>query len=282
MLRLLLNGLIVPALLAFNAPGLWAGQTAAARAIALDAGRAAAALAGPRSRSPEAIPAEVLSALRGSRFAFDTLLGHSGSRWAVGAHRGAPTKRFLVALDLSEGKARILPKPIALAEFEPYPSAKWFSYLGNAVDGLVYAFDAASEGVAGSRVFQVRDAALHSTFVDRPSACKPAEIRREGDRTLLLTYGEYIEQSDCEADCSVLIREDVGVEPAWMNVLEWGGAAWRPLSIKVPTLYKSIADGYRKAALFTTSKQGRSCSAAGDSRKRQLEAWALRAEKLAQ
>jgi hypothetical protein len=182
---------------------------------------------------------------------------------------------------MTGGAGRILRKPIPLADVEPYPSAKWFSYSDNTPDGLVYAFDAAAEGVAGARVFQVRDAALHSTFDDRPSTCKPAEIRREGGRTLLLAYTDHIEQSDCESECSVLIREDLGVEPAWINVLEWRGAGWRPLSIKLPTLYKTMADGYRRAALFTTSTKGHRCSSAGDSRKRQLETWALRAEQLA-
>jgi hypothetical protein len=286
-LRLFLKSLTVPALLLFSAHGLWGDQTAAPREVARHAGWAPAdaRIAGPRARSAEGVPPEVLSALRSGRFVFDTLLDHSGSRWAVGAHRGARTNRYLVALDMTGGTGRILRKPIPLADFEPYPSAKWFSYSGNTPDGLVYAFDAAAEGVAGARVFQVRDAALHSTFDDRPTTCKPAEIRREGGHTLLLVYTDYIEQSDCEADCSVLIREDVGVEPAWINVLEWGGAGWRPLSIKAPTLsptlYRTMADGYRKAALFTTSKKGHRCSSAGDSRKRQLETWALRAEQLA-
>ncbi|GAC1651949.1 MAG: hypothetical protein NVS4B6_28230 [Mycobacterium sp.] len=169
-----------------------------------------------------------------------------------------------------------------LADFEPYPSAKWFSYSGDALDGLVYAFDAAVEGGAGARVFQIRGGALHQTFMDLPAVCKPAEVRNDGSHLLLLAYTTFIDQVDCEAECTVLLREDVGVEPAWLDVLEWRGTAWRPASRRLPTLYKTLAEGYRKAVLFTVSAKGDRCSSGGDSRTKQLEAWALRAERLAQ
>ena len=226
------------------------------------------------------LPRAALAYLAAHHLVLDTILANKATLWALGVRRDKRREqRYLAALDVSDTVARPLAPPVPLADFEPYPDTQWFSYGDDATTGLWYAFDAASEGVAESRVFELRGGRLHLTFQDGRT-CKPAELRREGRKLLLLSYTEFLE-ADCEAECSVRIQETVGVEPAWITLQEWRAGSWHPLTELAPVLARTLAEGYRKAARYVASGQATWCGGRNGAIESKLLAWETRADQMA-
>lgn len=244
-------------------------------------GRRATPLPNP-SATPFADDSVIFAYLRSRNFVLDTILSKAGTRWAVGARQSITRDRQVFIIGIERGVAHVLGKPIPVAEYEPYPAAQWFSYEGksNQMNGLVLSLDMGSEGVAGARVFRVRGRDLQLTYQDRRTACKPAALASSDGRQLLRIYSTYLARADCEAECFVLIREEVGVEPAWTEYLEWRDGRWRTPKNPPRKLYAPIEQGYRRAAAFVRTKESGRCTRNGGAYSRLFESWANRAARL--
>ena len=215
--------------------------------------------------------------LRKRHFALDTVLNTTRERLAIGVHDIRNGSRTILALESANGLIRPLGKPLPLAKYEPYPQVQWFSFGGTIADGLSIAFDAGSEGIVGARIFQVRGNTLHLTYQDANATCKPATIMIVRGKVLLRFNTNNIKQSDCEAECSVLIREEIGIEPAWSAVLEWRKGEWRSTSEPLRDIYAPLARAYQRAAEFVSTTKAGSCTRDATTLRRAFTTWAARA-----
>lgn len=225
---------------------------------------------------PDGAREALLSAVASDGFTFDAVLSQSPNLYAVAVRCPRDHARVLLIYSrTSSGFAR-------LGQFEMgadglYPTVSFFGTTPSVTDAVLLAFDHAAEGLVGSQAFLVRGQQMAQTFRDSANVCRPAELKDvDRDGTLeLIRYGSSLDPSDCEGTCSVMLREDVGVEPAWAAVLAWDGRYWSPAGLSVSsTFYADLAQRYRAAESFIDSTSAPSCRTKAEIFKAALARWA--------
>lgn len=129
-----------------------------------------------------------------------------------------------------------------------YPTVEMVAISDSDVNTVAYEFDGAVEGVAWSVIYSRTGGRWLQTYEDSQATCRPAVLRNVDGTWLLLRFTGYPEPLDCSAMCEMYVREDLDMEPAWVDVLSWDNGAWRAADDKHPGFYRRLAAGYASAA----------------------------------
>lgn len=228
------------------------------------------------------------TAVSSSGFIYDSIRSQSPSLFAVEVRRPRDDARLLFVYSRTSSGF------VHIGQFEMgadglYPTVKFFTVkfsetTPSLAESVFLSFDHAAEGVVGSQAFVVRGQQLTQTFRDSAYVCRPAELKdvnRDG-MAEIVRYGISLDQSDCESTCSVMLREDAGVEPAWAEVLSWNGQQWSAAGEPVSTtFYADMAQRYRAAVSYVDSLSAPACRRTAVRYQRELARWADSASALA-
>lgn len=84
-------------------------------------------------------------------------------------------------------------------------------------ESVLIAYEYPTEGIVGASLLRISETSLQERFRDRAEACRAADVRDiDGDgKPELIEYVSAIDEGDCSTTCSLLLRDDLKVEPSW-------------------------------------------------------------------
>lgn len=221
------------------------------------------------------VSVQISEFLHAHHFVLDTVLADHDSVFTLVAKKDTSVE--LVTLRRIGGKLVIAGRPTTLG---PYglPSVR-FARLADATLVRVTTFDDLAEGIIGTEIAAIHDSTVRRLFADGTNACRPADAVYSDRSTLtgIVAYYEYPFGEDCMHSCAFEMRNRLGLEPAWTELLIWDGMGFQQ-SKKASSFYQRAAKKYRDAAIAIDRKKLPTCAPDAARLQRLLTAWAQRAE----
>jgi len=233
----------------------------------------------PVHRDSSATLAALQSDLGKRGWRLDSVLFARDSFATVLVRRTSSAARILKSFRQTRVGFEEIGQPLNVSQLGVIPTVRWFSVTDSRTDALLYRFDAAVEGFAQSQVYNEVAGRWRLTYRDAPATCTPAELRRMDGKNVLIRFSD-VNSPDCEAPCDMYVRETIGVEPAWAEILVWKKAQWVTSRTSDHDFSRHLASEYRRAAKLVRTEGLSSCRGEAGRMSNALETFARRAEGL--